>query len=74
MMFLNAFQAFLSTTFIEYLINSFILGEYSHFKKKRIVKKLDVIAQNQNHFRNQEVEIVQKLSILWKQRNQCRPV
>jgi uncharacterized membrane protein len=74
MMFLNAFQAFLSTTFIEYLINSFILGEYSNFKKKRIVKKLDVIAQNQNHFRNQEVEIVQKLSILWKQRNQCRPV
>jgi uncharacterized membrane protein len=74
MMFLNAFQAFLSTTFIEYLINSFILGEYSNFKKKRIVKKLDVIAQNQNHFRNQEVEIVQKLSILCKQRNQCRPV
>jgi hypothetical protein len=28
------------------------------------VKKLDVITQNQNHFRNQGVEIVQKLSIL----------
>jgi hypothetical protein len=27
------------------------------------VEKLDVIAQNQNHFRNQGVEIVQKLSI-----------
>jgi hypothetical protein len=38
------------------------------------VKKLDVIAQNQNHFRNQGVEIVQKLSILCKHRNQCRPV
>jgi hypothetical protein len=38
------------------------------------VKKLDVIAQNQNHFPNQGVEIVQKLSILCKQRNQCRPV
>jgi hypothetical protein len=33
-----------------------------------------VIAQNQNHFRNQGVEIVQKLSILCKQGNQCRPV
>jgi hypothetical protein len=38
------------------------------------VKKLDVIAQNQNHFRNQGVEIVQKLSILCKHRNQCRLV
>jgi hypothetical protein len=42
--------------------------------KKRLVKKLDVIAQNQNHFRNQGVEIVQKLSILCKHRNQCRLV
>jgi hypothetical protein len=38
------------------------------------VEKLDVIAQNQNQFRNQGVEIVQKLSILCKHRNQCRPV
>jgi hypothetical protein len=38
------------------------------------VKKLDVIAQNQNHFRNQGVEIVQKLSIFCKHRNQCRLV
>jgi hypothetical protein len=38
------------------------------------VKKLDVIAQNQNHFRNQGVEIVRKLSILCKHRNQCRLV
>jgi hypothetical protein len=38
------------------------------------VKKLDVIAQNQNHFRNQGVEIVQKLSILCQHRNQCRLV
>jgi hypothetical protein len=36
----------------------------SILRKKRFVKKLDVIAQNQNHFRNQGVEIVQKLSIL----------
>jgi methylthioribose-1-phosphate isomerase len=35
------------------------------------VKKLDVIAQNQDHFRNQGVEIIQKLSILCKHRNQC---
>jgi hypothetical protein len=38
------------------------------------VKKLDVIAQNHNRFRNQGVEIVQKLSILCKHRNQCRLV
>jgi hypothetical protein len=33
-----------------------------------------VIAQNQNHFRNQRAEIIQKLSILCKHQNQCRPV
>jgi hypothetical protein len=38
------------------------------------VEKLDVIAQNQNQFRNQGVEIIQKLLILCKHRNQCRPV
>jgi hypothetical protein len=52
--------------------NKRIVREHSNFKKKRIVKKLDVIAQNQNHFHNQGVEIVQKLSILCKQRNHCR--
>jgi hypothetical protein len=48
--------------------------KYDSLEALRFVKKLDVIAQNQNHFRNQGVEIVQKLSILCKHRNQCRLV
>jgi hypothetical protein len=48
--------------------------KYDSLEALRFVKTLNVIAQNQNHFRNQGVEIVQKLSILCKHRNQCRLV